>query len=92
MFTPGFQRGFWLTEITVWELNAADTLFGFRASPSLLFLSCCFVVSRETTNTNFVIFGLTRPGLDPTICRTQFEHANIYPFGISGFRVAQSFV
>ena len=38
----------------------ADTLFGFRASPCLLFLSCCCVVSRETTNTNFVIFGLNR--------------------------------
>jgi hypothetical protein len=27
----------------------------------------CCVLSGETTNTNFIVFGLTRLGLEPTI-------------------------
>jgi hypothetical protein len=36
------------------------------------------VLSGETTNTNFIVFGLTRPGLKHTIYRTRDEHANHY--------------
>jgi hypothetical protein len=32
----------------------------------------------EKTNTNFIVFGLTRSGLEPTIYRTRGEHANHY--------------
>jgi hypothetical protein len=32
----------------------------------------------EATNTNFIVFGLTRSGLKPTIYRTQGENANHY--------------
>ena len=33
----------------------------------------------EATNTNCIVFRLTRPGLEPrTIYRTQCEHANHY--------------
>jgi hypothetical protein len=32
----------------------------------------------EATNTNFIVFGLTRPGLEPMIYRTQEEHAYHY--------------
>ena len=32
--------------------------------------------SGESTNTNFIVFGLTRSGLEPTIYRTRGEHAN----------------
>ena len=31
------------------------------------------MLSREATNTNFIVFGLTRPGLEPTIYRTLSE-------------------
>jgi hypothetical protein len=31
-----------------------------------------------TTNTNFIVFGLTRSGLEPTIYSTRGEHANHY--------------
>ena len=51
----------------------SDTLFWFWANQSLLFL-----LSREATNTNFIVFGLTRPGLEPTIYRIRGEHANHY--------------
>jgi hypothetical protein len=34
--------------------------------------------SEEATNTNFIVFGLTRLGLDPTIYHTRGEHANYY--------------
>jgi hypothetical protein len=36
------------------------------------------VLSGEATNTNFMIFGLTRPGIEPTIYRIRDEHANHY--------------
>jgi hypothetical protein len=36
------------------------------------------VDSGETTNSNFIVFGLTRPGLEPTIYRTRGEQANHY--------------
>jgi hypothetical protein len=34
--------------------------------------------SGEATNTNLIVFGLTRPGLEPTIYHTRGEHANHY--------------
>jgi hypothetical protein len=36
------------------------------------------VLSGEATNTNFIVFGLTLPGLEPTIYRTRGEPANHY--------------
>jgi len=36
------------------------------------------MLSREATNTNFIVFGLTRSGLEPMIYRTLGEHANHY--------------
>ena len=32
----------------------------------------------EAANTNFIVFGVTRPGLEPTIYCTLSEHANHY--------------
>jgi Leucine-rich repeat (LRR) protein len=40
--------------------------------------SFSFLLSVEATNTNFVVFGLTRLGLEPTIYRTRGEHTNHY--------------
>jgi hypothetical protein len=40
-------------------------------------LGCC-VPSGEATNTNFIVFGMTRSRLEPTIYHTQDEHANQY--------------
>jgi hypothetical protein len=52
----------------------SDTLFWFRANQYLLFLrnAACL------TNTNFIVLGLTRLRLEPTIYRTRGEHANHY--------------
>ena len=36
------------------------------------------MLSVEVTYTSFIVFGLTRPGLEPTIYRTRGEHANHY--------------
>ena len=41
-------------------------------------LSPYCVLSGEATNTNFIVFGLSRSGLEPTIYRTRREHANHY--------------
>jgi hypothetical protein len=35
-------------------------------------------MSGEATNTNFIVIGLTRSELEPTIYRTRGEHANHY--------------
>ena len=35
-------------------------------------------LSGEATNTNFIVFGFTRPRLEPTIYRTRSEHDNQY--------------
>jgi hypothetical protein len=34
--------------------------------------------SEEATNTNFLVFGFTRPWLEPTIYRIRGEHDNHY--------------
>jgi hypothetical protein len=36
------------------------------------------VFSWEAANTNFIVFGFTRSGLESTIYRTRDEHANHY--------------
>ena len=36
------------------------------------------LISGEATNTNLIVFGLTRSGLKPTIYRTRGKHANHY--------------
>ena len=36
------------------------------------------MLSGKATNTNFIVFGLTRPGLEPMIYCTLGEHANHY--------------
>jgi hypothetical protein len=38
----------------------------------------CRVLSGEATNTNFIVFGLTRPGIEPTIYHTRGDHSNHY--------------
>jgi len=32
------------------------------------------MLSREATNTNFIVFGLIRSGVEPTIYHTRHEH------------------
>jgi hypothetical protein len=36
------------------------------------------MLSGEATNANFIVFGMTRPGLEPAIYRTRDEHATYY--------------
>jgi hypothetical protein len=36
------------------------------------------MLSGEATHTNFIVFSLTRSGIEPTIYRTRGEHANHY--------------
>jgi len=36
------------------------------------------MLSEEATNTNFIVFGLTRSRLEPTIYRTRGELSNHY--------------
>ena len=47
-------------------------------SLNLFFLlnAACLALSGAATQTNFIAFGLTRPGLETTIYRIRREHAN----------------
>ena len=40
-------------------------------------MKCC-MLSGEATNTNFIVFGFTQLGLEPTIYRNRDDHANHY--------------
>jgi hypothetical protein len=42
------------------------------------FISLMLLLNGEATNTNFIVFHLTRPWLEPTIYHTRFENANYY--------------
>jgi hypothetical protein len=57
----------------------SDTLFWFRANQSMLFLlydACLHVAEKQQIP--ILVFGLTRPGLEPMIYCTRGEHANHY--------------
>jgi hypothetical protein len=41
----------------------------------------------EAANTNFLVFGLTRPGLEPTIYHTRGDHANHYTTDVVVFNI-----
>ena len=45
---------------------------------TLLFLLNAACLGGEATNTNFIVFGFTRPGLESMIYSTWGEHANHY--------------
>jgi hypothetical protein len=48
------------------------------SQPVFVLSPLCCVISGEAINTNCIVFGLTRPGLEPTIYRTRCEIANHY--------------
>ena len=48
------------------------------SQPVFALTHSCSVLRVEATNTNFIVFGLTRLGLEPTIYRTRGEHAGHY--------------
>jgi len=56
----------------------SDTLFWFRADQSLLFLLNAARLAAKQQMPNFIVFGFTRPRLEPTFYRTRDEHANNY--------------
>ena len=48
------------------------------SQPVFALSSYCCGLSDEATNTNVIVFGLTKPGLKQTIYRTRGEHGNHY--------------
>jgi hypothetical protein len=46
--------------------------------PVFALITPCCMLSKEATNTNFIVFGLTRSGFEPMIYHTRGEHANHY--------------
>ena len=55
-----------------------DTLSCIPSQPVFALIPYCCVLNGEATNTNVIVLGLTRSGLEPTIYRTRGEHANHY--------------
>ena len=56
----------------------SDTLSWFRADQSLLFLLNAACLLEKQQIAICIVFGMTRPGLEPTIYRTRGEHCNHY--------------
>jgi hypothetical protein len=50
----------------------------FAYKYNIYFKSKCGVLSGEAINTNFLVFGLTQPELEPMIYPTWVKHANYY--------------
>jgi len=48
------------------------------------------VLSGEAAHTKFIIFGLTQPGLEPTIYRTRGDHTNYYTTNVVCVQYFQS--
>jgi hypothetical protein len=70
----------WFTEITVrgYTCRSIPTHYP-HSEPTvfiLTYLGC--VLSREASNANVIVFGLTRLESEPTIYHTRSEHANHY--------------
>ena len=42
----------------------------------------CWVLSKEASSTIFEVFGITRPGIEPTTSRTPGEHSTTRPPGV----------
>jgi hypothetical protein len=56
----------------------SDTNILIPSQPAFALSLYCCVLSGLATNTNFIVFGLTRLGLEPTIYHTRGKHANHY--------------
>ena len=50
----------------------------------------CCVLSGEATNNNVIVFGLTRPGLEPAIYHTRGEHDSHYTTDVVNSPAAKS--
>jgi len=48
------------------------------SQPFFALIPWCCMLNKEAANTNYIIFGLTRLGLEPTIYHTRGQHANYY--------------
>ena len=69
--------GHWNSSLWVDMSFHSDTLFRFRANQSLLLLlNAAFLVRKQ--HIYFVVFSLTRSGLEPTIYHARGEHTNHY--------------
>ena len=68
----------WNNSLLIYISPHSVTLSWFRANQSLIFLLNDVCISEESTNTNFLFFGLNRSGIEPTMYLTRSEHANHY--------------
>jgi hypothetical protein len=73
-----FYSAHWNNSPWVVMLLHSDKLFWFRAKQTLLFLLNAACFNGEATNTNFIVLGWTRSGLEHTTYHTGGEHANHY--------------
>ena len=65
------------------DRNACPTRTHYPDSKQTSLCSLCCALSGEATNTNFIVFGVTRSGLEPTIYLTLGGSEKITVFGVT---------
>jgi hypothetical protein len=60
------------------DMSPGWTHYPDSEQPVFVLSIWCCVFRGEATNTNFIVFGLIRLGLEPTIYHTRGEHASHY--------------
>ena len=69
---------FVLDQHAEFDLHSTSSLKQQSTSRYVAPLGHIILLPSQATNTNCIVFGLTRAGLEPTIYRTRGQHANHY--------------
>ena len=84
-----FRRGTLLVRVSEWVSPLWHILI--MSQPVFALSPYCCTLRGEATNTNFIVFSLTRSGLEPTFYHTWGEHANHYTTNAVGTYLNMSF-
>ena len=87
--TSSFSKKWWwgplCTRVPDRNVTPLGHIILILSQPVFALSPKCCVLGGEATNTNFIVFGLTRLGLEPTIICT-WEYANYYTTNAVHFR------
>ena len=74
-----------------WHVAPLGHIILIQSQPVFALSPYCYVFSEEAINTNFIVFDLTRSGLEPTIYFTRGKYANHYTTD-GGINLKQTYI